>query len=354
MNIQLISESKLGSIDLNKVGFGSDFTDHMFFCDYENGTWKEPSITPYQPIQMSPASHVLHYGQSVFEGMKAYKNQEDEIFLFRPDKNFDRINKSAVRIAMPTIPEEIFFNGLYQLLDIERNWIPSKKGMSLYIRPVLFANEEILVARASQKYKFMIILSVAGSYYENPLRVIIADKYSRSAGGGVGFAKTAGNYAASFYPTNLAKENGFDQIIWTDPTHTKVEEAGTMNLFFRINNTLVTPPSSEKILDGVTRDSIIHLAKHKGIDLEVRDVYVQEIITAFKNNELKEVFGCGTAAVISEIKTIGFPDGQEIEIPVISEELSYAKTLKSELIAIQTNQAADPFGWRVKVEKTLI
>ena len=352
MKIELTKKSKLDKLDLTKVGFGSDFTDHMLSCDFKDGKWDEPSIIPYQPLLLSPSSQVLHYGQSVFEGMKAYKNETDEIFLFRPNKNFERINKSAERIAMPTIPKEIFMDGLYQLLDIERKWIPSIDGMSLYIRPVLFATEEILVARPSLQFKFLIICSVAGAYYEKPLRVLIADKYSRSADGGVGFAKTAGNYAAAFYPTNLAKEKGFDQVIWTDSSHKKVEEAGTMNLFFRINDTLITAPASEKILDGVTRDSIIQLAKHKGITVEVRDIFVDEIYEAHKNNTLKEAFGCGTAAVISEIKTIGYPK-EVLDISTIDETSSYAKSLKKELIAIQSQNGNDPFGWRVKVEKQL-
>jgi branched-chain amino acid aminotransferase len=352
MKIELTTTSKLDTFDLSKVAFGSDFTDHMLVCDFKDGEWNEPAIIPYQPLMLSPSSQVLHYGQSVFEGMKAYRNQQDNIFLFRPHKNFERINKSAERIAMPTIPKEIFMDGLFQLLDIERNWIPTQAGMSLYIRPVLFATEEILVARQSTQYKFMILLSVAGAYYDQPLRVLIADKYSRSADGGVGFAKTAGNYAASFYPTILAREKGFDQVIWTDPTHTKVEEAGTMNLFFRINDTLLTAPASEKILDGVTRDSIIQLAKYKGIEVEVREVLVDEIYQAHKNNSLKEAFGCGTAAVISEIKTIGFPN-ETLDIPSIEENLSFSKMLKKELIAIQTHTSKDPFGWCVKVEKQL-
>ncbi len=351
MKIELIKESKLDSLDLKKVAFGSDFTDHMFSCDYKDGKWGEPSIIPYQPILLSPSSQALHYGQSVFEGMKAYKNKEDHIFLFRPDKNFERINKSAERIAMPAVPKELFIDGLFELLNLERKWIPSEAGMSLYIRHVYFATEEILVARASLEFKFLIILSVAGAYYESPLRVMVADKFSRSADGGVGSAKTAGNYAAAFYPTLLAKEKGFDQIIWTDSSHTKVEEAGTMNLFFRINDTLITAPASEKILDGVTRDSIIELAKHKKISVEVRDVLVEEIYQAHKNNTLKEAFGCGTAAVISEIKTIGYPQKETLDINPIQEDVSFAKMLKKELIAIQTNTGQDVFGWCVKVEK---
>ncbi|WP_313215027.1 branched-chain amino acid aminotransferase [Soonwooa sp.] len=351
MIIQKTENSKLPTFDPNNFSFGDTFIDHMIICEYENGKWGDVKLVPYGPLPFTPAMMGVNYGQACFEGMKAYKDENDDIFLFRPEKNFERINKSAKRLAIPEIPREAFIDGLNALVDIDREWIPKEEGMSLYIRPVVFATEEVLKARVSNKYMFAIVATPAKSYYSAPVSVKISDYYSRSANGGVGFAKAAGNYAASFYPTQLAIDEGYDQVIWTDDaTHEYFEESGTMNVFVRINDTIYTPKTSEKILDGVTRDSFLQLAERNGIDVVVGDVKVADVITALKDGSLKEAWGVGTAVVTTRFEAIGYGD-EKFALPTLSDEDSFAFILKKALVDIQTNHAEDPFGWRVKVDK---
>ena len=351
MIIQKTTNSKIDAFDPNNYSFGDHFIDHMILCEYENGTWGEPRLVPYGPLSFSPANMTFNYGQACFEGMKAYKDKDDQVFLFRPEKNFKRINKSAVRLAMPEVPEEVFMGGLKALMDVDRAWIPYGEGKSLYIRPLIFATEEALKARISTKYMFAIVASPAKTYYSEPVSVKISDYYSRSASGGVGAAKAAGNYAASFYPTQLANAEGYEQIIWTDDTtHENFEESGTMNVFVRIGDTIYTPSTSEKILDGITRDSFLALAKRRNIDVVVGDVKVKDVVQAHKDGTLKEVWGVGTAVVTSAFKAIGYGD-EKLELPLLSKEDSFALTLQDDLVSIQTNQSEDPFNWRVLVEK---
>ena len=354
MIIQKTSNSRIGEFDPENIGFGTAFIDHMIVCEYENGKWGEVRLMPYGPLPFTPAMMGVNYGQACFEGMKAYKDKDDEVYLFRPEKNFERINKSAKRLAMPEITEEMFIGGLKALVDTDRNWIPYGEGKSLYIRPLIFATEEALKARIANKYMFAIVATPVQRYYTEPVSVKISDFYSRAASGGVGSAKAAGNYAASFYPTKLAAEEGYEQIIWTDDaTHKYFEESGTMNVFVRINDTIYTPPTSEKILDGVTRDSFLQLAKHNGIDVKVEPVEVAKVLEAHSKGELIEVWGVGTAVVTSVFKAIGYKD-QKLTLPELSEEESFALTLKKALVDIQTNKAEDPFGWRMKVEKHIL
>ena len=257
MKIKEIETSRINKVDFTNLEFGAVFTDHMFSCDYINGEWVNPEIIPYQPISVSPASRVFHYGQACFEGMKAYKDTNNKIWLFRPDENYKRIIKSSLRLAMPEFPENLFFEGLNNLLKLDSDWIKPGLGNSLYIRPFIFATEGSINATEANQYKFMIICAPASSYYSGEVRVKIEKSFSRAAKGGVGYAKAAGNYAAQFYPTTLAKNEGFQQIIWTDSSnHEYIEEAGTMNLFFRIGNKLITAPTSDSILDGVTRKKV--------------------------------------------------------------------------------------------------
>ena len=339
--------SKINSVDFENLTFGNVFTDHMLVCDFKNGQWEKPVIKPYAPFMMEPSAKVFHYGQAIFEGMKAYKDSNDDIWLFRPDQNFERFNKSATRMAMPEVPEFVFMEGLKQLIQLEKDWVKTGLGNSLYLRPFMIATGAGVIAAPSQEYRFMIILSPAKSYYSGDVKVIIAEHYSRAANGGIGAAKAAGNYSAQFYPTKLANEKGFQQIIWTDDaTHTKLEEAGTMNVFFRINDTLYTAPTSERILDGVTRKSVIDIAKRDNLNIEVRSVMVDELVEAAKNGSLKEIFGAGTAAVISPI--VGFSYKEEyFELPKL--ENSYALHIKQSLTNIQNKLAEDTFGWTVKV-----
>ncbi len=353
MKVTKIKESRAPK-DLKDVSFGNVFTDHIFVCKYKDGQWGEAEIIPSGTLSFPPTIMALHYGQACFEGMKAYKNDEDEVFLFRPERNAERINNSAIRLAMPPFPEEIFMEGIHTLIDLDRDWIPKELGTSLYIRPVIFASESMLLARVSNEYTFCIICTVANNYYSKPLRVKIAQKYSRAAEGGVGFAKAAGNYAASFYPTQLAKEEGYDQVIWTDSIHHEfIEESGTMNVFARINETLITPPISEKILNGVTRNSLIQIARHKGWPVEERKISIHDLYEAHKDGSLKEVFGCGTAVIVNNFTEIGYPQ-ESIPLPQLPEEETWGKIMKKELLNIQSGRTEDPFGWRKKVERNTL
>ena len=349
MKIIAAQESKINTVDFDNLEFGEIFTDHMFVCDYADGKWKTPEILPYQTIQMDPSSSVFHYGQAVFEGMKAYKDDADGVWLFRPDQNFNRINKSSERLSMPAFPEKFFFEGLEKLLNLDKEWIKKGTGNSLYVRPFVFASQAGVQATASNAYKFMIICSPVSSYYSGgEVHVQVAEKFSRAASGGVGFAKAAGNYAAQFYPTSLALKEGFQQIIWTDAsTHEYLEEAGTMNIFFRINDTLITTPTSDRILDGVTRKSILQLAEHLGIKTEVRPITIHELISTKENGSLKEIFGAGTAVVVSPIKGFGYQNKRYILDDLAN---SYASLLKEQIVDIQRNAIEDPFGWRHEVK----
>ena len=318
IDIVTVSASKINSVDFENLSFGSVFTDHMFVCDFREGKWQQPQIKPYEPFLIDPSAKVFHYGQAIFEGM-----------------------------AMPEIPSDIFMSGLHQLIDLERNWVKKGLGNTLYIRPFMIAIGSGVIAAPSTQYRFMIILSPAKSYYSGEVKVLIADHYSRAANGGIGAAKAAGNYSAQFYPTKLANEKGFQQIIWTDDaTHTKLEEAGTMNVFFRINDTLYTAPTSERILDGVTRKSLIDIAKRDGIKVEERSVLVSELVDAAKNGSLEEVFGAGTAAVVNPIAGFSYDDVY-YELP--KQDHSVALELKDKLTNIQYKLAEDTFGWTVKV-----
>ncbi|WP_396140215.1 branched-chain amino acid aminotransferase [Flavobacterium sp.] len=347
IDIVRVKNSKINEVDFENLSFGNTFTDHMLVCDFKEGKWQKPIIKPYEPFLIDPSAKVFHYGQAIFEGMKAYKDDNNDVWLFRPDQNLDRFNKSAVRMAMPEVPEEIFIGGLKTIVDLERNWVKKGLGNTLYIRPFMIAIGSGVIAQPSTQYRFMIILSPALSYYSGEVKVIIAEHYSRAANGGIGAAKAAGNYSAQFYPQKLAQEKGFQQIIWTDDaTHTKLEEAGTMNVFFRINETIYTAPTSERILDGVTRKSLIDIAHRDGIKVEERSVLVSELIAGAKDGSLKEIFGAGTAAVVSPI--VGFQfQNDYYELPKI--ENSIALQLKDKLTKIQYKLAEDTFGWTVKV-----
>ncbi len=348
IDIQRSPKSKINDINFDSLVFGQVFSDHMMECDYKDGAWQTPKIKPYGPLSLEPSARVFHYGQAVFEGMKAYKDKDDRIWLFRPDENFNRINRSSKRLAIPEFPKEYFFNALEELLKLDKDWIKKGFGNSLYIRPFVIATEAGVSASAAKEYKFLIICSPAQAYYSGEVRVKFSEKFSRAADGGVGFAKAAGNYGAQFYPTNLAKEEGYQQIIWTDAnTHNYLEEAGTMNIFFRIGDKLLTAPTSDRILDGVTRKSVLTLAEEFNIDTEVRQVSVKEIIEAAEKGELKEMFGSGTATVINPISGFGYQD-QKFELPKLED--SYAKFFKDKLMKIQYNETEDKFGWRYEVK----
>lgn len=339
--------SKLKDIDFNNLKFGSVFSDHMLECNFKDGAWQTPQIVPYQPITLDPSAKIFHYGQSVFEGMKAYKDADENIFLFRPLDNFKRLNISSKRLSIPELPENYFMDGLKTLLKVDSDWIPKQEGSSLYIRPFIFASGNGFHASPADAYKFIICTAPSGAYFSGKLKVLIEETYSRSANGGVGFAKAGGNYAGQFYPTQLAIEKGYQQVIWTDDnTHEFIEEAGAMNIFVRINDTLITAPTSDRILDGVTRKSIIAIAEQKGMPIEVRKITVKEVVEAAKNGSLKEMFGAGTAAVISPIAGFGYKN-EDFDLPELDD--TYASYLNKCITDIQTNKSEDPFGWRIKL-----
>lgn len=347
LEIERVKQSRIGQVDFSNLAFGKIFSDHMFFCHYKDGQWQQPQIKPYAPITLEPSASVFHYGQAVFEGMKAYKDDAGDIFLFRPFENYRRLNKSSKRLAIPEFPEEWFDQGLRQLLKIDSDWIQKGFGNSLYIRPFVIATAPGVMASPSKEYMFFIITSPVQSYYGGDVKVKIADYYSRAANGGFGAAKAAGNYAGQFYPTQLAIEEGYQQIIWTDDTsHEYLEEAGTMNLFFRIDDTLITCPTSDRILDGVTRKSVITMAEKLGIKVEVRPVKVQELVQAAEKGTLQEIFGSGTAAVISPISGFSY-NGKDYTFT--RPEKTYAQTIKDAILNIQYNKTDDPFGWRIKI-----
>ena len=347
MKIEKVKTSRIHEVDFDNLAFGTVFTDHMLTCKYKNGAWEQPEIVPYQPISLDPSAKIFHYGQSIFEGMKGYKDVNDDIWLFRPVDNCKRLNISAKRMAIPELPETYFMDGLKELLRLDKDWIPKKQGSSLYIRPFIFASGNGFHASPADEYTFVIACAPSGAYFSGKVKVLIEEKYSRSANGGVGFAKAGGNYAGQFYPTQLAIEKGYSQVIWTDDnTHEYIEEAGSMNIFVRINDTLITAPTSDRILDGITRKSILEIAQDEGIKAEVRKITVSEVVEAAKNGSLKEMFGAGTAAVISPIVTFGYRN-EDYDLPEIPD--SYATRLKKRITDIQYNRSEDKFGWRLKV-----
>jgi branched-chain amino acid aminotransferase len=346
--VERVAQSKRSEVDFNHLPFGKVVTDHMFICTYRDGSWQDPRVIPYQPVSLEPSAKVFHYGQAIFEGMKAYKDTEGKVWLFRPEDNQRRLNISAKRLAIPEVPKEIFMEGLKTLLKVDQDWIPTAPGSSLYIRPFIFASGRGFHASPADEYIFIIACSPSGPYFSGKVSVRIEETYSRAADGGVGFAKAGGNYAGQFYPTQLAMADGFQQVVWTDDHHHEfIEEAGAMNIFVRIGNTLLTSPTSDRILDGVTRKSILQLAEAEGIPTEVRKIRVRELVEASQNGTLKELFGAGTAAVISPISSFGY-QGKRYDLPELED--SYASRFKKHITDIQYNRAEDPFGWRYPVE----
>ena len=343
MIINRIKESKIHNIDFGNLPFGKVFSDHMLICQYKSGKWHTPEIRPYGTLSISAGTQVLHYGQSVFEGMKAFKSDAGELLLFRYMDNYRRLNQSATRLSIPEISENIFKTGLKELLNLDSDWCNKEDGYALYIRPFIFASGECIKASASTEYTFVIITSPSTVYYPKAIDVIIEEHYSRASRGGVGFAKAAGNYASSFYPTKQANRKGFTQIIWTDAKeHRYIEESGTMNIWFRIGNKLVTPELSDSILDGITRRSIISLAKKRGIEVEERKILVEEILDAYHQNNLNECFGTGTAVTVSPIDSITF---NSIRMVMAKKGESIALKLKKDLQDIQKGRIEDTFNW---------
>ena len=335
---------KLPTYNMDEIAFGKNFSDHMLVADYENGEWKNVEIKPYAPFQVDPSCATLHYGQTIFEGIKAYKNEKGEVVIFRPDQNFIRFNTSAERMQMPAIPEWIFMEGMKQLIKLEQGWIPNKKEASLYIRPFMIAMDPFLGVRPSSTYKFMIILGPSGAYFSAPMKILIEQQYTRATPGGVGFAKNGGNYGGSLYPVALAQSKGYDQVLWTDAIeHKYVEEVGMMNVMFVIDGKIITP-SVEKgtVLKGVTRNSAIVLLREMGYEVEERFLSVSEIVDAHKKGVFTEVFGVGTAAVVSYISKLAHG---EYVMDFDIEALKVAPALKKHLHELRMGNIVDKHGW---------
>ena len=347
-NITLTKHSKLADISLQNIPFGKYFTDHMLEVDFENGEWQMPQIRPYQPLQLDPSLAVFHYGQAIFEGIKAYKTIDGKVQIFRPYDNFNRFNLSAERMQMPQVPEEIFMQGLSQLINIDKDWIPNLENHALYIRPFMISTDEAIGVRPSDKYKFMIILSPTGPYYANPMRIFVEEKYVRAVPGGIGFAKAAGNYGAVLYPSAQANKKGYDQVLWMDAIeHKYVQECGTMNIFFIIGNTVITPGLEEgTILDGVTRASALTILSEMGFAIEERPLSIDEIIASYKAGTLKEIFGTGTAATIALIKELTYQN-YEMKFDVTS--WNTAPAIKQQMDAIKNGTAPDTHGWMYSI-----
>lgn len=348
ISIEKVSQSRIDSLDVQNIPFGKLYSDHMFIADYKNGQWESPRIVPFQNISMSPANMTLHYAITIFEGMKAFKNEQGEVLLFRPEMNAKRLNISAERMCIPDVPESLFMEALTQLIDLDRNWVPNAPNTSLYIRPFVFSTDEYIGIRPAESFRFMIITCPVGAYYSAPVKVKIETKFSRAFEGGTGYAKTGGNYASGLYPAKLAKAKGFDQLVWTDGrSHEFIEESGTMNVMFVINDTLITSQTSGTILKGITRDSVLTLARDWGMKVEERNVSVKEVVEAAKNGTLQEAFGVGTAATIAHIAQIGHQD-EVFELLPIENRIFSNRVLKT-LDEIKTGQVEDKFGWTLKV-----
>lgn len=346
--VRKVRQSRISEVDFDDLKFGKYVADHMLLCDYAQGTWQDPQIVPYANLSLSPATLALHYGQSVFEGMKAFRMADGRINIFRIDKHYQRLVRSLHRMCMAEVPEDIFREGLIKLVETDAAWVPSKAGDALYIRPFVFASEARFGVKISDEYRFIIFGGPVPSLYADPIRIKVETNFTRAAKGGTGAAKCAGNYGGAFYPTQQARLEGYDQVLWTDGRENKfIEESGTMNVMFVIGNTLVTPPVSDSILDGVTRDSLLTLANDLGYGTEERPVAVAELEAAFKKGIVKEVFGAGTAAVVAPVSVVGIA-GTDYTVPVAGEG-GISNHLKEQLHLIRTGQAPDIHGWNFTI-----
>ncbi|WP_266363978.1 branched-chain amino acid aminotransferase [Tellurirhabdus rosea] len=347
IELRKAGRSRIEEVDFNNLPFGKHFSDHMFVADFVDGQWTNLQVVPFDNFTLSPALSSLHYGQAIFEGMKAYKNEAGEVLLFRPLDNFRRMNESAKRMCMATLPEDVFMGGLEALLKADADWVPSTPGSSLYIRPYMFATDTFLGVAPSKTYRFCIFTCPVGTYYAKPPKVKVETEYIRAAPGGVGYAKCAGNYAGSMYPTMLAQQAGYDQILWTDARdHRYFEESGTMNVMFVIDGKVVTPPASDTILRGVTRDSVLQIVRHLGVEIDERPVSVEEVISGLQNGRVTEAFGVGTAVVVSPYALIGY-EGTDYNLPEQTED-SVARRVYHFLDDLRTGRSEDIFGWTYK------
>lgn len=348
IKVNKVERSRITDVDWDNLPFGKVFSDHMLVMDYKDGVWHDPEIVPFEPLSMHPATSAIHYGQSIFEGMKANKNENNEVLIFRPEMNAKRFTESCKRICMPQIPESTFIQLIQKIVDIDREWVPSKEGHSLYIRPFMFATDDFIGIKPSDTYKFIIFTCPVGAYYSQPVNVKIEEYYTRAAQGGVGRAKTAGNYAASLYPAKLAQEQGFHQLIWTDAAeHKYIEESGTMNIVFEIDGKLVTPSEDmDTILRGVTKRAVVDIARHWGVEVEERCVTVEEVVTALREGRVTDAFGAGTAATIAQVAKIGFRE-ELFELPDVTSR-TLSNKIKTYLTDLKSGKVEDELNWLLK------
>lgn len=349
ISIEKTTNSAINQIDWANLPFGKVFTDHMFIMEYSEGQWHEPKIKPFQDISMHPAMSAIHYGQSIFEGLKGYRQSSGDLVIFRPEMNAKRFNQSAERMCMPTVPNDLFVEAVRKLVELDGDWVPSQRGYSLYIRPFMFATDEWIGIKPSETYKFVIILSPVGYYYSEPVRVKIEEYYTRAAIGGAGRAKAAGNYGASMYPAKKAQDAGFHQLVWTDAKeHKYIEESGTMNIVFQIDGVLISPTEDDDtILRGITKRTVLELAKHWGLPVEERKVSVAEIVSALRSGKLEDAFGAGTAATVAQIGAIGY--GDEVFTLPPFETRSISNRIKDYLDKVKLGEEADIFNWNFPV-----
>lgn len=346
IRVERTENSRLSQLDPQNIGFGKVFSDHMFLVDYKNGEWTNARIVPYGPLNLSPATSAIHYGQSIFEGMKAVAHQSSNtaVALFRPEENARRFNRSAQRMAMPEVPESLFLQGLNALIELDKAWVPRSEGGALYIRPFMFATDDYIGVKPSDSYCFAIFTCPVGPYYNKALRVKVEEEYSRAAPGGVGFTKCAGNYAGALYPTALAQKEGYDQVLWTDPiSHEWVEETGTTNFFAVCSDRIVTPALSQTLLAGITRDSVIQALRHLGHSVEERPLSVQELKDLLASGQLNELFITGTAATLVNLD--GFGHRGEYHSVITQGNQTVSKQVKAFLDDLRCGAQADPFGW---------
>jgi branched-chain amino acid aminotransferase len=350
LNVKIVktNNSKISEVKWDELQFGHTFSDHMFVMDYVDGKWQNAKIKEFSDLKMSPATSILHYGQTFFEGMKATKTDDGEILLFRPEENAKRFNISAERMCMPEVPVPMFIDALKSLLEVDKDWVPAKKGYSLYIRPFMIAMDPYVGIRPSDTYKFIIFTCPVGAYYSEPVKVKIETHYSRAVEGGTGFAKAGGNYAGSLYPAMKGQAEGFRQLIWTDAReHKYIEESGTMNVLFVIDGKILTPQSSDTILAGITRRSVVDIAKDWGYEVEERRISVEEVVNAMKEGRMSEAFGAGTAATIAQISAIHF-DGTTYDLPAV-EGREFSNKVLAYLDEYKAGKTEDKFHWIMKI-----
>ncbi len=341
-------QSRLPEVDFEQIPFGKVFSDHQFVAEYRDGAWHDARIEPFGTFQMHPASMVLHYGQSIFEGMKASKSHEGTPLFFRPEEHARRLNRSAARMCIPEVPEDLFLDALHQLVALDQGWIPPREGSALYIRPFVFATDRFIGVRPSSTYRFMVITGPVGPYYDHPVSLWAEQKYVRAVTGGTGEAKCSGNYAASLLPAKLAQERGYDQVMWMDGHEFKyIEEVGTMNIFFVIDGKVITPSLDGSILAGITRDSMLTILRDEGIEVEERRISIEEVFAAHDAGTLLEVFGTGTAAVVAQVSRIGHPD-REIDLPPV-EGRKIGPMVKAQIDGLRSGKVKDERGWIVPV-----